>query len=53
MVRKSVGSNSLYVEYFDDVEKDFKNIHFDEIPIPRKYKDFPNNECLQISNKIF
>ncbi len=40
------------VEYFDDVEKDFKNIHFDEIPIPRKYKDFPNNECLQISNKI-
>lgn len=40
------------IEYFDDVEKDFKNIHFDEISIPRKYKGFPNDECLEISNKI-
>ena len=40
------------IEYFDDVEKDFKNIHFDEISISRKYKGFPNDECLEISNKI-
>ena len=39
-------------EYFEDVEKDFKNIHFDEIPIPRKYKGFPNDECLEIAKKI-
>ena len=39
-------------DYFEDVEKDFKNIHFDEISIPRKYKGFPNDECLNISQKI-
>lgn len=39
-------------EYFEDVEKDFKNIHFDEIAIPKKYKGFPNDECLEISKKI-
>lgn len=39
-------------EYFEDVEKDFKNIHFDEISIPRKYKGFPNDECLEIAKKI-
>lgn len=39
-------------EYFEDVAKDFKNIHFDEISIPRKYKEFPNDECLEITKKI-
>lgn len=36
-------------EKFEDVEKDLKNIHFDEIVIPSKYKDFPNNECIKIA----
>lgn len=39
------------IEYFEDVEKDFKNIHFDEITIPKKYKGFPNDECLKIAEK--
>lgn len=39
-------------EYFEDVEKDFKNIHFDEIAIPKKYKGFPNDECLKIVQTI-
>lgn len=38
-------------EYFDEVEKDFRNIHFDDIAIPRKYKDFPNSECINIAKK--
>ena len=39
------------IEKFEEIEKDFKNIHFDEIVIPSKYKDFPNNECLKIAEK--
>lgn len=39
-------------DYFEDVEKDFKNIRFDEIAIPKKYKGFPNDECLEIAKKI-
>lgn len=39
-------------DYFEDVEKDFKNIHFDEIVIPKKYKGFSNDECLNIAGKI-
>ena len=38
-------------EKFGEVEKDLKNIHFDEIIIPSKYKDFPNNECIKIAEK--
>lgn len=38
-------------EKFEEVQKDLKNIHFDEIVIPSKYKDFPNNECLNIAGK--
>ena len=34
------------LDYFDEVEKDFHNIRFDEIAIPKKYKGFPNDECL-------
>lgn len=39
-------------DYFEGVEKDFINIQFDEIQIPKKYKDFPNNECIEIAGKI-
>ena len=39
------------LDYFDEVEKDFHNIRFDEIAIPKKYKGFPNDECLEIANK--
>ena len=39
-------------QYFEEVEKDFQNIHFDKIEIPKKYKDFPNKECLRLSEKI-
>ena len=39
------------IDYFEDVEKDFKNIHFDEIQIPKKYTGFPNDECVEIFKK--
>ncbi len=39
------------VDYFEEVEKDFKNIRFDEIDIPKKYKGFPNEECLEIAKQ--
>lgn len=39
------------IEYFEEVKKDFNNIHFDEIIIPSKYKGFPNDECLEIARK--
>lgn len=39
------------LDYFDEVEKDFHNIRFDEIAIPKKYNGFPNDECLEIANK--
>jgi V/A-type H+-transporting ATPase subunit I len=39
-------------DYFEDVEKDFRNIHFDKIDIPGKYKGFPNDECLKIAGEI-
>lgn len=38
-------------EYFEEVAKDFRNINFDEIAIAKKYKDFPDNECLGIARK--
>lgn len=38
-------------EYFEEVAKDFRNINFDEISIAKKYKDFPDNECLGIARK--
>lgn len=38
-------------DYFEDVEKDFRNIQFDEIQIPKKYKDYPNTECIEIVGK--
>ena len=39
------------IDYFEDVEKDFNNIHFDEIQIPKKYTGFPNDECVEIFRK--
>ncbi len=39
------------IDYFEEVEKDFKNIRFDEIDIPKKYKGFPNEECLEIAKQ--
>lgn len=39
------------IDYFEEVEKDFKNLHFDAIEIPSKYKEFPNDECLKIAAK--
>lgn len=39
------------IESFEEVEKDFRNIHFDEIQIPSKYKGFPNDECVEIARK--
>lgn len=39
------------MEKFDEVAKDFKNIHFDEIVIPKQYKGFPNDECINIAKK--
>ena len=39
------------IDYFEEVEKDFKNIRFDEIDIPKKYKSFPNEECLEIAKQ--
>ena len=37
------------IDKFNEVAKDFRNIHFDEIPIPKQYKGFPNDECLNIA----
>ena len=37
------------IDKFNEVAKDFRNIHFDEIPIPKRYKGFPNDECLNIA----
>lgn len=39
-------------QYFEEVEKDFQNIHFDEIQIPKKYKGFPNDECLELARQM-
>lgn len=39
------------IESFEEIEKDFKSIHFDEITIPKKYKGLPNEECLELARQ--
>ncbi len=39
------------IEHFDEIEQDFKSIRFEEIVIPKAYKGFPNDECVEIARK--
>lgn len=38
-------------EYFDDVEIDLHNIHFETITMPPQYKGLPSDECDKLSNQ--
>lgn len=40
------------IENFDEVQKDFKNLQFEEITIPKQYKESPDKECVAITQKI-
>lgn len=40
------------IEHFDEVRKDFKNLQFEEIAIPKQYKAAPDKECVAITQKI-